>query len=178
MWFARDPVARAVVTRDLTILALNQKAIKLLESHPALVVRDGLLAAKERRLQAELATLVSEAGVQPRLSVLGAGEQTSVIVESTALEAGARSPVGLILKDASARLEIECADLEAVFGVTPGEQLVNIQLLKGLSSREIAAASGKSVLTVRTHVKRAYGKIGVKTRGQLFARLLPYLSIR
>jgi DNA-binding CsgD family transcriptional regulator len=55
---------------------------------------------------------------------------------------------------------------------------VIIQLVKGYSSREIAEQFGKSILTVRTHVKRAYGKIGVKTRGQLFAKLLPYLSIR
>ena len=78
----------------------------------------------------------------------------------------------------SAPVEIACADLEPVFGVTPGEHQVIVQLLKGYSSREIAAQFGKSILTVRTHVKRAYGKIGVKTRGQLFARLLPYLSIR
>ena len=45
-------------------------------------------------------------------------------------------------------------------------------------SGDIAEQTGKSILTIRTHVKRAYGKIGVKTRGQLFAKLLPYLSIR
>jgi DNA-binding CsgD family transcriptional regulator len=65
-----------------------------------------------------------------------------------------------------------------MFGVTHGEHQVIIQLLKGLSSREIAEEFGKSILTVRTHVKRAYGKIGVKTRGQLFAKLLPYMAIR
>jgi DNA-binding CsgD family transcriptional regulator len=75
-------------------------------------------------------------------------------------------------------VEIACADLEPMFGVTPGEHQVIVQLVKGYSSREIAEQFGKSILTVRTHVKRAYGKIGVKTRGQLFAKLLPYLSIR
>ena len=82
------------------------------------------------------------------------------------------------MRDLRASAEIECADLESMFGVTPGEHQVLVQLVKGYSSREIAEEFGKSILTVRTHVKRAYGKIGVKTRGQLFAKLLPYLSIR
>ena len=89
-----------------------------------------------------------------------------------------RSAVALTLRDLGATVQIECAELESMFSVTPGEHQVIVQLLKGFSSREIAQEFGKSILTVRTHVKRAYGKIGVKTRGQLFAKLLPYLSIR
>ena len=95
-----------------------------------------------------------------------------------ALGEGPDSPIALLLRDLRASAEIDCADLESIFSVTPGEHQVIIQLVKGYSSREIAEQFGKSILTVRTHVKRAYGKIGVKTRGQLFAKLLPYLSIR
>ena len=86
--------------------------------------------------------------------------------------------MALALRDLSAPVEVACADLEPIFGVTPGEHQVVLHLLRGQSSSEIAEQSGKSILTIRTHVKRAYGKIGVKTRGQLFARLLPYLMIR
>ena len=91
---------------------------------------------------------------------------------------GSLYAIALLLRDLRGSAEIDCADLESMFSVTPGEHQVIIQLVKGYSSREIAEQFGKSILTVRTHVKRAYGKIGVKTRGQLFAKLLPYLSIR
>jgi DNA-binding CsgD family transcriptional regulator len=100
------------------------------------------------------------------------------MLEAFALGAAADSPVAITLRDLSAPVQIQCADLEPVFGVTHGEHQVIVHLLQGRSSSEIAEQSGKSILTVRTHVKRAYGKIGVKTRGQLFARLLPYLLIR
>jgi DNA-binding CsgD family transcriptional regulator len=121
---------------------------------------------------------VAAANCDGRFSVIGAGSRTAMLVEAVALNEGADSPVGLSLRDLSAPVEIDCADLEPIFGVTPGEHQVILHLLRGQSSSEIAQRSGKSILTVRTHVKRAYGKIGVKTRGQLFARLLPYLSIR
>jgi DNA-binding CsgD family transcriptional regulator len=121
--------------------------------------------------------MVSAATAEPSFHALG-GQGVSVLAEAVSLDADRDGPVGLVLRDLEAPTEIECADLEPMFGVTPGESLVVVQLLRGRSSREIADATGKSVLTIRTHVKRAYGKIGVKTRGQLFARLLPYLSIR
>ena len=174
LWFARSAVARLVVARDLSILATNLAAQTLIDSNNALNVRDGVLGARDRRSTAELAAVV--AGAQPlsRFGVVGA----AVLVDAFALGPEQTSAVALTLRGLRAEVRIECADLESVFGVTPGEHQVVVQLLKGLSSREIGLESGKSILTVRTHVKRAYGKIGVKTRGQLFARLLPYLSIR
>jgi len=178
LWFALDAAARLVVSRDLAILAANRNAHALVNGASPLVLRDGVLAARDRRFATELSTAVSEARSEPVFGIVAADGYPSVLLEAIALGDGTDAPVALLLRDLSASVEIRCADLEAVFGVTPGEHQVIVQLLKGYSSREIALEFGKSILTVRTHVKRAYGKIGVKTRGQLFARLLPYLSIR
>jgi len=179
LWFAQDAVARLVVARDLTVLALNQPAVALLEANGALSLRDGGLVPRDRRCAAELAAMIAFAGPAARMSVLGAGgEGPALLVDVQTLSSEPDGPVALALRDPGGQVEIECADLEPMFGVTPGEHQVIVQLVKGYSSREIADQFGKSILTVRTHVKRAYGKIGVKTRGQLFAKLLPFLSIR
>jgi DNA-binding CsgD family transcriptional regulator len=178
LWFANDVVARLVVGRDLTVLAANRNAVALVDANGAISIRDGALAARDRRCAAELAGLVALADAGARLGIVGAGGGAALLVDSVALTGEPDGPVALTLRDLRGTAEIECADLEPMFGVTPGEHQVVVQLLKGFSSREIAEQFGKSILTVRTHVKRAYGKIGVKTRGQLFAKLLPYLSIR
>jgi DNA-binding CsgD family transcriptional regulator len=179
LWFAQDAVARLVVGRDLTVLALNQHAVDLLDANGALSLRDGVLAPRDRRCAAELSALIAFAGPTARMRVLGAGgDGPALLIDAQALSSEPDGPVALALRDPGGQVEIECADLEPMFGVTPGEHQVIVQLVKGYSSREIADQFGKSILTVRTHVKRAYGKIGVKTRGQLFARLLPFLSIR
>jgi len=141
-------------------------------------IRDGALVARDRRTLAELTLIIAEASLGARVGVVGAASEGALLVEAFALGEEADSPVAMVLRDVRAVVEVGCADLESMFGVTPGEHLVIVELLKGRSSREIADASAKSILTIRTHVKRAYGKIGVKTRGQLFAKLLPYLSIR
>jgi DNA-binding CsgD family transcriptional regulator len=178
LWFSQDAAARLVIARDLTVLAVNSNAVALIEANGTISLRDGALATRDRRSGAELGAIVSDAGPAARIGVVGAGGGAALLVDSFALGDDLESPVALLLRDLRAAVEIECADLEPVFGVTPGEHQVIVQLVKGHSSREIAEEFGKSILTVRTHVKRAYGKIGVKTRGQLFAKLLPYLSIR
>jgi len=178
-WFAQDPAPRVVVGRDLTVLAANRRAEELIEANGALSLRDGALAARDRRTSHDLSAAVTDAGPNPCFKVVGAdGDGGALLVELVVLDGEGIEAVGITLRDLNAEVEIECADLEPVFGVTPGEHQVIVQLLRGQSSRDIAERFGKSILTVRTHVKRAYGKIGVKTRGQLFARLLPYLSIR
>lgn len=179
LWFAQDAVARLVVRRDLTVMALNHHAANVLDANGALSLRDGVLIPRDRRCAAELTAVIAFAGASGRMGVIGAGGNgPPLLVDVLALTGEPDGPVALALRDPSGAVEIECADLEPMFGVTPGERQVIVQLVKGYSSREIADQFGKSILTVRTHVKRAYGKIGVKTRGQLFAKLLPYLSIR
>ena len=174
LWFAQDAAARLVVARDLSVRAANRNALALIERNNALQLRDGFLTTRDRRALAELTAIVTAARPEARCVVVGA----TVLVDVFALGRDPKSAVALTLRDLRATVQIECADLESMFSVTPGEHQVIVQLLKGFSSREIALEFGKSILTVRTHVKRAYGKIGVKTRGQLFAKLLPYLSIR
>ena len=177
-WFALDAVARLVVGRDLKILAINARAESTIGQSGGLALRDGALVARDRRFAGELAAAVAAAGCSGRFSLVGADGGAGVLLEAIALSGAEDSPVALTLRDLSAPVEVDCADLEPIIGVTPGEHQVILHLLQGRSSREIAEQSGKSILTIRTHVKRAYGKIGVKTRGQLFARLLPYLAIR
>ncbi|HXQ16832.1 MAG TPA: helix-turn-helix transcriptional regulator [Caulobacteraceae bacterium] len=178
LWFSQDAAARLVIARDFTVLAANGNAVALIESSGVISLRDGALATRDRRSGAELNSIVADAGTSPRVGIVGAGGHSALLIDCLALGEDEESPVALVLRDLRASAQIECADLESMFGVTPGEHQVIVQLVKGHSSRDIAEEFGKSILTVRTHVKRAYGKIGVKTRGQLFAKLLPYLSIR
>jgi len=177
-WFARDATPRVIVSRDLTVLAANERAQQLFNGNAALGMRDGVLAARDRKTVIELTAAVAAADGEACFKVVGGDKGPALLVELIALDEDSVAAVALTVRDLSVSVEIECADLEPIFGVTPGEHQVIVQLLRGHSSRDIADHFGKSILTIRTHVKRAYGKIGVKTRGQLFARLLPYLSIR
>jgi len=61
------------------------------------------------------------------------------------------------------------ADQFERWGLTPAEREVAFLLLKGLSHKEIAAATGRSERTVRQHGVNAYQKAGVSGRAELAA---------
>jgi DNA-binding CsgD family transcriptional regulator len=62
------------------------------------------------------------------------------------------------------------------WGLTPAEREVAMQVLKGRSHKEIAAASGRSERTVRQHAAAAYQKAGLDGRAALAAFFLEGLG--
>jgi DNA-binding CsgD family transcriptional regulator len=68
------------------------------------------------------------------------------------------------------------AQFEA-WGLTPAEREVALQLLKGRSHKEIAAATGRSERTVRQHAATAYEKAGLGGRAELAAFFLEGLML-
>ena len=66
----------------------------------------------------------------------------------------------------------ETPDLRRLYGLTKTEQQIVGEMLRGRSVAEIAVELHKSVLTVRTHVKRIYTKLNVGTKEQLFSSVM------
>jgi DNA-binding NarL/FixJ family response regulator len=63
-------------------------------------------------------------------------------------------------------------DLTRLYGLTPTEQQITELMLQGLSVAAIAEKLHNSVLTVRTHIKRAYVKLNVGSKEQLFSTII------
>lgn len=59
------------------------------------------------------------------------------------------------------------------WGLTPAEREVVARLRAGLTVQQVALERGNSVLTVRTHVKRAKRKVGARNLNELIARTWP-----
>jgi len=56
-------------------------------------------------------------------------------------------------------------------GLTPSERRVAELAAAGLSNQQVAAQLYLSVTTVKAHLRAAYAKLGVASRGQLTRRL-------
>lgn len=65
-------------------------------------------------------------------------------------------------------------DFGVVFGLTPAEERIARMLTGGENVEEIAAALLITIETARTHIRRIYNKVGVGSREQLSAILLPF----
>jgi DNA-binding CsgD family transcriptional regulator len=66
------------------------------------------------------------------------------------------------------------ADFSAMFGLTPSEHKLVRLLLDGHSAEDAARRLVISIETARTHIRRAYVKMGVGTREAMFRLLAPF----
>jgi len=56
--------------------------------------------------------------------------------------------------------------------LTPREQEILFQLVKGLTNKEISAATNLAVDTVKTHLRNIFRKLGVKNRSQAISQAI------
>ncbi|MDB6127373.1 MAG: hypothetical protein JWM35_1269 [Verrucomicrobia bacterium] len=64
-----------------------------------------------------------------------------------------------------------CAKTGISQWLSPAEQVVALEVKKGMTNREIAVALGKSLCTVKGQVASILHKFGMPTRGRLIALL-------
>lgn len=82
--------------------------------------------------------------------------------------------IGLTLQ--RARGEVRFQALIENHLLTPSEGRIIEMLLAGAETGRIAQALDISIETLRTHLKHAYQKLGVRSRGELFAEALSFVG--
>ena len=162
------------------IVTANDFARDLFRKRDGLADRDGLLwttfAEDDRALQALLARVLPRFG--------GQGESGSMTVRRRAVSPRLvlhASPVGgagmegrpsrvaalMLLVDPASRSNIDPALVGAMLGLTLAESHIAVLLARSYTIRGIAVATGRSEGTVRWHVKRILGKLGISRQMEL-----------
>lgn len=156
------------------MIEVNDSARDLLLRNVGLSDRGGRLSAtrphENTRLQNLLARalppfgeqaqsgsmLVGRLALQPRL-VLHVKPVGSREVDDRSSNVAAL----VLVTDPRQRPRIDRALVASVLGLSPAEAEIAVLLAGGHTSREIAAATGRSYSTVRTHLKHMFAKLGV-----------------
>lgn len=178
IWLDSEPQARVVVDRNSRLRWLSRKASALLARNEVLCVRQGVLTAYDADVQGRVRRLVEEAHDLDRsATVLLRGEgAATVALRARGLSVAPERLVGVVLRQTGEDAPSESPELELLADLTSAEERVVRLLIAGRSAHEIAAITRNSVLTVRTHVKRIYAKLGVRSKEQLYARLFGLLN--
>jgi DNA-binding CsgD family transcriptional regulator len=173
-WIDQEERARMVVDAKLTAHWMSSRARSLMDHNGSIVHRNGRILARDRRIEGQLRTFVERATNDLSaqcLSDSSSGEQ--IVVTATRLPSPWQHLVGVTLQRASYDVNVRLADLQQAFGLTRTEARVAHHLFCGHTAEETADELGVSLDTVRTHIKRAYAKLGVSSREHFFHKLTP-----
>lgn len=193
---ALDSLACGVLLTDGAgqVHLANSSAERMLERLRPLRLRDGYLVMNSARDQAALADALRRAhhGDAP-LGVRGIGiplrpDEGGCCVayvlplnQSKARQHSGGPSVAVFLSASADALPLLDAVLQTMFGLTACEAMVARQACRiGSSVRELAGRTRLSENTVKTHLKRAFDKIGVRRRADLVAlaaALLPPVDL-
>jgi DNA-binding CsgD family transcriptional regulator/PAS domain-containing protein len=184
------PQAALLLAADARVLFANGRAERLLAAGDGLHVEAGRLGAARPADTQALRRLVGAAAGVAEGRVSGSPDALAVARPS------GRAPLSLLatpVRDLHAQLPLPglpaamllvsggdepttppqqaAARLQALFGLTPTEARVALQVAQGASGPEAAAALGIGAGTVHAHLKSIFAKTGVRRQSGL-ARLL------
>ena len=165
-----------IVTDELGSVVWCSDGAALLGSKTRCVtISDGGLCGRTRHSDALLRKLLAAAALSHQsveeLLAASPSDAPQLYAQARAFVAGGSRVIAVTIRELDRDLEA-FPDLCRLYGLTRSEHEITRKMLQGHSVAEIAVELNKAELTVRTHIKRLYVKVRVRTKEQLFATIL------
>jgi DNA-binding CsgD family transcriptional regulator len=135
--------------------------------HRVARVLPSVVYAVAGRASAEPGSLTARLGTQARVRTRGGAW---AVVDGSALEGAQAGSVAITIRAATPAESLDM--LCRTYALTARERELAALVVEGLTTRELAAALVISTHTVKDHLKSIFEKIGVRSRGELAARVL------
>ena len=170
-----------VLDRGLRVVLANRSAQRLIEAHDSLSIQDGGLAFRREREAAALRELLACEGATSELVSMSVsrgegGPPLLLHVRALSPDVGRLGAV-VYLQDLARRAPLPAEAVRRLFGLTPAETRVVLELVNGKSPTEIAEMFSLSVNTVRNQLKEAYRKAGVRGQSELVEAVLSATAV-
>lgn len=174
-WLWRDGRPRAVVGCDRSIVWCNPAAQRLLVAPSPLIIEDSCLrSGKGVELDGVDSFLAGLNSTTARLQVMDSQSERSVLLTAWAdtIDGHQIAFVEFALRELP--FDAQQSGMAQAFGLTKAEcRVVDAMAVMEPPSR-IAERLGVSVHTIRTHVRRIYGKLAVRTQMQFMRLTMAY----
>jgi DNA-binding CsgD family transcriptional regulator len=170
-WINRERRARLIVTPRADVLWISAAARALIEAGSPLHIQGGRLTGTSQRSSERLLWLLASVDDPAPCWVM---EETDLVIWAQQIQAAGSTSIGLTIRPVGEDLEITA--LADARHLTAAEARIVGMMLGGAETGRIAQALDISVETLRTHVKHVYRKLGVNSRGELFAKALPFVQ--
>ncbi|WP_312136547.1 helix-turn-helix transcriptional regulator [Brevundimonas sp. BH3] len=163
-WLDNESKARMLVSSDMVVRWMSNKAEKLVEAG-IIRIREGHLVPRSVMVSNLLHNCTTDAY---NCAISMDCQQRAWVVWARRLCEPPISLIGLIFNPP--RLSSRFEALVDTHTLTPTEGRVVEMLLNGFETGRIAQSLNISSQTLKTHIKHIYSKLGVKSRGDLFAQ--------
>jgi DNA-binding CsgD family transcriptional regulator len=174
-WTEKSQVAMALLSPDLKLVWCNASANIFFFKGQHVTLRDGALYCVDQSKAVALRAFLRGAGEERTSWVSTADDASPMIICARLLSMGAEPPlIGLTLFSTDPADRYVWTEFGEAFHLTKAEAAVVKRILDGANADEIADDQGISVETVRTHIRRLYGKLNISGREQLFALMAPF----
>jgi DNA-binding CsgD family transcriptional regulator len=171
-WIDQEREARAIVTSAGMLLWISTATMAMLEGPSPFHLANGRLTGRNPIIDERLSWILSTVGEQ--IHCWPVDDAGAWVVWAQRI--GAKEPGCIGLRIRRCGQAPAFTALAEARRLTPAEGRIISMMLSGGETAGIAAALDISVETLRTHVKHAYRKVGVTSRGELFAAALPFLE--
>jgi DNA-binding CsgD family transcriptional regulator len=170
-WVDGERRARLIVTPGLEVMWMNEAARALRDDGEAFEVKEGRLTPRSPII----ASLVGRARPEEAGCAVVPGDGgRHWVAWAREVCSPPNTLIGLTLQ--RARSEIRFQALIESHLLTPSEGRIIEMLLAGIETGRVAQTLDISIETLRTHLKHAYQKLGVRSRGELFAEALSFVG--
>lgn len=164
-----------IVSLDLQLMWTNPAAEALLSGPRDFMRVNGTLHYADKAQMQEFRSFLAKLEDEPRAWVYRRDDAAPLIVRAETVQpAGLPLGAALIIYPASGTDKYIWSDFGKVFGLTPAEAGVVMRAVGGKRADVIAEDLSVTIETVRTHMRRVYLKLGIKSREELFAIVGPY----
>jgi DNA-binding CsgD family transcriptional regulator len=166
-WLERDPMSRLVVSRDLEVLWSNAAARIFLRAPMPVYLHAGRLCFSDEADPARCRELIRVADMQRRrMAIISRDGERCNMFDVWSPGPGADDPVFVKATVGQPLMDLDAAGLSAQYGLTRAETAVAQRLTALESPARIADQLGVSVHTVRSHIRRIYAKLSIRSQAQ------------
>lgn len=180
-WLDTSPLPMAVMDHRRKIHWYNTSAGQIFQTSKTVFLTEGYMTVGSENGSAKLHAFIKDASNRGALSLLTVGSGKDHILLKGRLIARQRDTrlFGVSVQHSRfhAGVAAQHTKFAETFSLTKGEARVAQELALGFSASDVAKSLEISIETVRTHIRRIYGKLGVGSREGLLARVRPYLTL-
>lgn len=177
-WANDFTVPALLITFDLRLIWANAQGHRLLLENGEMFLSGNTLGFAEKSQAAELRSVLEGLDGSPVAWIYGTSTESCGLIRAERLAPEGRPPAAALLVFRRGRQQpYYWGDIDKLFGLTKAEVTIVKRIVDGESAKVIADATGVSLETVRTHIRRIYNKLGVVGREELIATVAAFRTI-